>query len=69
MDNTEQTVAPEAVAEAPKPEAKKPSPAQDLRDLQALLVSGIYPGNVAPAIMRAYQLLEKMALEVESAAK
>lgn len=53
------------------PEAPKnntPSPAQDLRDIQALVVTGIYPGNMAPAIVKAYQLLEAMAREVEAKA-
>jgi hypothetical protein len=60
-----QTVTP---VEAPKaPEVVK-SPAADLRDIQALLANGIYPGNVAPAIVKAYQLLEKMAVEVEASA-
>lgn len=52
--------------EGPKVIAK-PSPAADLRDIQALLANGIYPGNVAPAIVKAYQLLEKMAVEIEKA--
>lgn len=47
----------------------KASPAQDLRDIQQLLVGGIFPGNMAPAIVRAYSLLDKMALDVENAAK
>lgn len=51
-------------AEAPKAEAK-PSPAQDLRNIQMLIVSGIFPGNVAPQVVAAYQLLEKMAQKVE----
>ena len=46
--------------------APKPSPAQDLRDIQNLLVSGIFPGNLAPAVVRAYQLLEAMAKGVEA---
>ncbi len=63
------------VAEDVKPEAvqnntpaPKPSPAQDLRDLQALVVTGIYPGNMAPAVVKAYQLLEAMARDIESRA-
>jgi hypothetical protein len=56
----------EVKKEAPKAvEAPKVSPAADLRDIQALLANGIYPGNVAPAIVKAYQLLEKMAVEIE----
>jgi len=52
-------------AEAPKAEAQKPGPAQDLRNIQMLIVSGIFPGNVAPQVVSAYQLLEKMAQKVE----
>ena len=59
------TPAPTPAAEAPKAEAPKPSPAQDLRNIQMLIVSGIYPGNVAPQVVAAYQLLEKMAQKVE----
>ncbi len=62
-------VKPEAVVNnTPAPQASKPSPAQDLRDLQALVVTGIYPGNMAPAVVKAYQLLEAMAREVEAKA-
>lgn len=45
------------------------SPAQDLRDIQALLVNGIFPGNVAPQIVKAFQMLEQMAQMVEKSAK
>lgn len=44
----------------------KPSPAQDLRNLQMLLVSGIYPGNVAPQVVAGYNLLEKMCVAIEA---
>lgn len=44
----------------------KPSPAQDLRDIQGLLVNGIFPGQVAPAVVKAYQLLEHMAKAIEA---
>lgn len=47
------------------PEAPKPSPAQDLRDIQMLLVNGIFPGQVAPSVVKAYSLLEQMASKVE----
>jgi hypothetical protein len=69
MNDTPETVK-EAVPTAPeaKTEAPKPSPAQDLRDIQALVINGIFPGNMAPAIMKAYQLLEKMCQEVENRA-
>lgn len=58
------TETPAAEAAAPKAEAK-PSPAQDIRMIQALLTQGIFPGNAAPAIVSSYQLLEKMAQKVE----
>lgn len=47
----------------------KPSPAQDLRNLQMLLVSGIFPGNVAPQVVAGYHLLEQMAVRIEAEAK
>jgi hypothetical protein len=49
-------------------EKPKVSPAQDLRNIQALIVNGIFPGNVAPEVVKAYQLLEQMALVVEKEA-
>lgn len=48
-----------------KAEAPKESPAKDLREIQTLLTNGIFPGNVAPAIVRAFNLLENMAQVVE----
>lgn len=45
-----------------------PSPAQDLRDIQDLLVNGIFPGQVAPTVVKSYQILEKMAVQIEQAA-
>lgn len=48
------------------PAAKVASPAQDLRDIQYLLLNGIFPGNVAPAVVKAYGLLEKMSLQIEN---
>ena len=50
-------------------ESKKASPAQDLRDIQNLLLMGIYPGNVAPAVVKGYQLLEQMAKQVEASSE
>lgn len=47
----------------------KPSPAQDLRDIQMLLVQGIFPGQVAPAVVKAYSVLEQMAKQVEADAE
>jgi hypothetical protein len=45
------------------------SPAQALRNIQQLLVMGIFPGQAAPEICKAYQLLENMAQKVENDAK
>lgn len=46
-------------------EKPKESPAKDLREIQALIVNGIFPGNVAPQVIKAFQLLETMAAQVE----
>jgi hypothetical protein len=46
-------------------EKPKVSPAQDLRNIQALLVNGIFPGQMAPQVVQSFQLLEKMAVEIE----
>jgi hypothetical protein len=54
----------EMKAEEPKTEVKE-SPAKDIREIQYLLVNGIFPGNVAPQVVKAYQLLDKMAVEIE----
>ncbi len=51
------------------PAAKVASPASDLRDIQSLLVMGIFPGQMAPAVVKSYQLLESMAQKVELDAK
>jgi hypothetical protein len=61
----EEVKAEEAKAEESKVEAPKESPAKDIREIQYLLVNGIYPGNVAPQVVKAYQLLDKMAVEIE----
>ena len=50
------------------PENVKPSPAKDLREIQALIANSIFQGNMAPAVVKAYQLLEQMALVVEKEA-
>lgn len=57
----------EEVKKDVKPEAK--SPAADLREIQQLLVMGIFPGQMAPSVVKAYQLLEMMAKQVEDDAK
>jgi hypothetical protein len=46
---------------------KAVSPAQDLRDIQGLLVNGIFPGQLAPSVVKAYNLLEKLAVQIEAA--
>ena len=62
--------APKAAPEAVKvTETPKISPAQDLRDIQALIVNGVFMGNMAPAVSKAYTLLEKMAQEIEKNAQ
>ncbi len=53
--------------EAPKEVVK--SPAADLREIQQLVVMGIFPGQLAPSVVKAYQLLESMAQKVELDAK
>jgi hypothetical protein len=53
----------DTTAEAPA--VKKPSPAQDLRDVQTLLVMGIFPGQMAPSVVKAYSLLEALAKQIE----
>jgi len=52
-----------------KPEPPKESPAKDLREIQALIVNGIFPGNIAPQVVKAFHLLESMCKVVEDAAK
>lgn len=56
----------DVASEPTKASPAKVSPAQDLRDIQYLLLNGIFPGNVAPAVVKAYQLLENMAKTVEA---
>lgn len=56
------------VNETTKPEPQKESPAKDLREIQALLVNGIFPGNVAPQVVKAFHLLDQMCLTIEKAA-
>lgn len=56
------------VKETSKPEAPKESPAKDLREIQALLVNGIFPGNIAPQVVKAFHLLDQMCLTIEKAA-
>lgn len=68
-DSIQTPEAPESAA-APQPATaatpSKVSPAQDLRDIQMLLVGGIYPGNMAPMVVKAYNMLDQMAKTVEA---
>jgi hypothetical protein len=52
-----------------QPEKPKDSPAKDLREIQALLVNGTFPGNVAPQVVKAYHLLDQMCQQIEKEAK
>lgn len=63
MDNVQDAPVVEA------PEAPKESPAKDLREIQALLVNGIFPGNVAPQVVKAFHLLDQMCQSIENGAK
>ena len=69
-DNSTVPVMENQTAETAKPPVaeKVVSPAQDLRDIKYLLLNGIFPGNVAPSVVKSYHLLEQMALQVEKAA-
>jgi hypothetical protein len=51
------------------PEAKVPGPADELRNIQGLLANGIFPGNVAPAVVKGYNFLEAMIQKIEKEAK
>lgn len=67
--DTQTPEAPVSPATDSTPSAATPSkvsPAQDLRDIQMLLVGGIYPGNMAPMVVKAYNMLEVMAKQVEA---
>lgn len=62
---------PEAKCENPNAEAVKApvvGPAEDLRHIQGLLAGGIFPGNMAPQVVKSWNLLEHMAQQIEKAA-
>ena len=48
-----------------KAEAQKPGPAHEIRQAQALLAGGLFPGQMAPAIVAAFTKLESMATKIE----
>lgn len=64
---SEATVQDAEVVKEAGPIAPVVSPAKDIREIQALLVQGIFPGNVAPTVVKAFNLLENMAQIVEKA--
>ncbi len=65
-ENVSATPVAETPSEVKKDAMPKVSPAQDLREIQNLLVCGIFPGQMAPAVVKAYQMLEQMAKSVEA---
>lgn len=54
-----------AVTEAPV--APKPSPANDLRIIQTLLLEGTFAGKYAGMVLASFKLLDHMATQVEKA--
>ncbi len=61
---------PASVDEAKAVEAaKEPGPAHEIRQAQALLAGGLFPGQMAPAIVSAFQTLGKIADKIELDAK
>lgn len=56
----------ESQEKAPTAQATKPGPADDIRNIQMLLINGIFPGNVAPQVVQAYKTLESMAVKLEA---
>jgi hypothetical protein len=56
-------VAPVVAAPAQRPVG----PADDIREIQMLLVRGQFPGEVAPMVVKGFQFLDKLAQEIEKA--
>lgn len=55
---------------APATPAQRPAgPADDLREIQMLLVRGQFPGEVAPMVVKGFQFLDKLATTIEAGAK
>lgn len=50
-------------------EKRQPGPADELRQIQMLLINGIFPGNVAPQVVKGYQYLDALAAKIEAEAK
>lgn len=49
--------------------AKEPGPAHELRQAQALLAGGLFPGQMAPAVQTAFAYIGKLADKLELDAK
>jgi hypothetical protein len=64
QNNSEAVHADKSAHTEVKPPVK--GPADDLRSIQNLLVSGIFPGNLAPAVVQGFRLLDEMAKAVEA---
>jgi len=64
-----ETITPRAATaeEAKAIEAAKnePGPAHELRQAQALIAGGLYPGQMAPAIVAAFNHIGKLAEKIE----
>jgi hypothetical protein len=45
-----------------------PGPAAELRNIQMLLVNGLFPGAMSPQVAKSFHLLEQMALKLEKEA-
>jgi hypothetical protein len=73
MNDEEQVIEPRAAtaeeAKAVDAAAAKPGPAHELRQAQALLAGGLFPGQMAPAVVSAFQTLGKIADKIEADAK
>ena len=65
VEQTPPSVAPVVVAPAQRPVG----PADDLREIQMLRVRGQFPGEVAPMVVKGFQVLDKLATTIEAGAK
>jgi hypothetical protein len=70
MENTPPVASPVASQPVPTPSSQpKVGPADDLREIQMLLVRGMFPGEVAPMVVKGFQFLDKLATTIEASAK
>lgn len=56
-------------AQPTQPSQRPVGPADDLREIQMLLVRGQFPGEVAPMVVKGFQFLDKLASTIEAGAK